>query len=813
MKYATFKYGDGTKYGASSSTDSYLGEVAWIINVKWDGTNVINEASRLIDFESFRGSEYYIPVNGDGLETFGPGKATLTFLDTDRRYDEYNTTSPIYPYAVPGKAVEILVHIYATGVTESVLTGFITDIDPVTNDNKVKVIVEDELRSLQDAKYKAGILFNQSISDAIYAVLQNVGYTKPKNITYTNQPVYVFDPGEEAALDIVNELASSNLGTFYCNRRGMAIFQPVSAQNSTEHDLDQSQLLKEISFPKSWESIRNQIKVRVNRRGKRPGSVIWTMPTAHYFSSTDINEYVDYTASWDTTATPAQPTPHGDYQANIQADGNGIDVSEDYTVTLSQITSTGCAVRITRITADPGYLLFLRITGNEIVDAPHDIIDNAVTTQPRDFQMNNTYMQDSAFCRYYAQLLRVFLSVSHPNSTIMIQQRPELQYNKDLMERVHLVAAARNFNHTNNIRGIRHQWQNDTGQDVITTLYLQDMIYDATAISADPWIPGVIEIPTIPSPAIPTPIIDPITFPTIPGGFDDTPLDPTNYCLMTDSPQNGAYYATPTVNRLANDGSGSLESFLWYPCTLRAGNCINKSYLIMWGGWAYWTDAGVQTYDIYAPWWHVDAIAADKSVICSGVLSNPTLQTSPRKMVFSPSSAVEVAGFRIWIDAQSAYSAGDQIGSGSIDVSSSDGATVSGLTAGNYYSIEGDGGPINYRIPDPSWGFGYVISADVGQGWKIIGGNRYGNSYGYGYYLGTPGLGIMAVEHYIRSVYSRGYFKAASTSITTRVMDEVDWTDNGGTFAYILRRASNGQKKSLVIDNCGLKNICASGIL
>jgi hypothetical protein len=811
------RYGDGSRYGegddpaASTGSASGVGEVAWIFNIKWDGVTPVNEADHVIDCDLFRGSENYIPPNGNGFEEFDPGKCTIKLSDPDRRYDEYNTDSPLYGYLVPGRPVEIFVRINATGVVEPQMSGFITDITQVSGENEVTIVIEDELRSLKDRKYKAGVEYGLTISQAISGVLANVNYTKSRAIGSVTQPVYVFDPGEESALDIINDLASAALGTFYCDRRGTAVFQPRSSQEATIHQLDQSQLRKTITFPKSWETVRTLVKVRVNRRGKRPGSVIWTMPGAVYFSTSTAGEYHEFSATWEKSASVTQPQPHADFYANSQADGNGNDVTDDYSVTISEITSTSCVVRITRASAEPGYLLNLRLCGAEIVTAPYDINDNADPAiinfyGSRDYALDNPWLQDSMYARWYAALLRYFLSTPHKNATVEIHQRPDIQYNKDLMHRVHLTVAARGIDITTTIRGIRHQWQSDNGQDVITTLYLQDRIYDTTVLTTDPWIPGAIETPVIPYPETPPidiPVTPPIDIPFMPPG---SPLDPTNFCLMTDAPTNGAYHVTPTISRLINDGSGSMESFLWYPCTLRPKSCVNKSTLVLSAGWAYWTEAGVQTVEIGNSWWHVDAIAADKSVLCSGVVVENN-RTSPRTVTFSPDTAMEVAGFRIWIDPMYEYSALAQIGSGTIPVTSSTGATITGLTIGNYYSVEGDGGP---AVLQGAWGNGYAIDMNVGLGWAIIGGNRIGGSLGY--LQGTTGLGILGLTHRINTNYSRGYFKAGAT-LSVRVSDNY-WDDNSGSLNYILRSARVAGKKSIVIwGDAGLKNVCGSGIL
>jgi len=150
------------------------------------------------------------------------------------------------------------------------------------------------------------------------------------------------------------------------------------------------------------------------------------------------------------------------------------------------------------------------------------------------------------------------------------------------------------------------------------------------------------------------------------------------------------------------------------------------------------------------------------------------------------------------------YTAGSQISSGSIDVTSDAGRTISGLTIGNWYAVETFGGPWS-PWPDvtPSF-YTFSSSNDGGATWSGWAGyiaaipgdwqNRFPTS---AMYVDIP---YWATYYEIVSTYYvRYYFQATTTSILVRPADYSN-IDNIGTLSYKLSSATAVFGQALNVD-------------
>ncbi|MFA7253995.1 MAG: hypothetical protein WC107_05590 [Patescibacteria group bacterium] len=804
-----YRWGSGTLWGQAGGggmvSVPFSGEIVWIINIDWTGNGAINENAYIRQIDINRGREHYLNPSGSGFEKMQPGKATLVFDNSNGRYNPYNVDSPLYGDILPGRKIQILAYIVATKKTEVRFTGHITDLQPSADSKEVTITAEDGMRWLEDAEYSSGVIYSRMTFDAINLVLSFVNWPYQRNIQPSFQPLQVFEPGSGSSLSIIQQLAEANLGTFFIDRYGKAIFYPVNYLITTSHDIDESILLREIRISQPWETVRNKIKIIANRKGKRPESNVWTMAGIETFTA-------GQTKSFGATFKSSDGLSIEYLKANTAIDGTGNDVSDNFTVTKSDITSTNCTLSVTYNGTGTAYLLGLFLVGSAIVSAPESKTASDSTSilkyGPRSFTLDNPWLQDRSYAAAYASILNNHLKDPHKDPIIQIQQYPSVQYAIDLYDKINLTSATLGIDDTYTVAGIREKWLSDTGQNAVTTLYLQNVLYDSTIITPDPFYPGALpdvpfeDMPSWIDPWIPennSPIIDP---------FSNFPVpDMTDFCLRTDADQTNAYPVTFTRNRLLNDNDNQieLESFLWFPCTLRTASSLNKSTMIVHGGWSYTNASGVQNYDILNSWWHVDAIASDKSVLCSGSIVNG--YTSPRNVIFSPTTALEVAGFRIWIDKKGIYGIGTEFASGSIPVTDDNGTTVPGLTIGNYYCVEGYGGPWCNHSAFPSqlfWGIGIII----GGTYYVIGGDSY-----LGYNSGIASGKLLQVDNaFNNGKYGRGYWKAENTSEKIVITDPTK-IDNSGSMNFIVRNSSLAGKKLMTINNIFMKNVCGTGIL
>jgi hypothetical protein len=641
------KYGDGYRYksgtlwgqagGGGVVSDPYSGEVVWIVNIDWFGTGGVNEADYTRDINMIRGRQHYVNPGGSGFEKMRSGRVTITMDNINGRFDPYNADSPLYGYLLPGRKIQISVYDVATKATHIRFTGHVTDIQPSSGINEVTITAEDGMRWLTDAEYSTGVTYAKTVSEAIDLVLSFVAWPYARNIQPSLQPLQVFEPGTGSAITVIQELAEANLGAFFVDRFGNAVFNPVSYDVTTSHTIDQSQLLREIRFQQPWESVRNKIRVVANRKGKRPASIVWNMPGVERF---EIGQTKVFGASFKNSDNITVEN----IIANSQIDGNGSDYSNYFTIAKSAVTSTECTLTATNNSGAVAYLISLRLVGNALVSSPENMTASDATSistfGPRSFVLDNQMLQDRSFAAAYATMLKDHLKDPHKDPIIQIQQRPSLQYPIDLYDKVVLTSSKLGIDATYTVGGIEERWQAETGQDVITTLYLQTVLYDNTVITPDPFIPGAL-------PEMPIPDMPPWYEPYIPPLPEIVLPDTTVTCLSGQYP-TGPFYLTPTQTTLTS-APPVLEAVMNYPCTIRPAGVLYPSQLRL----------NIRTYEQIAGVWtpyvpndiiKVTAFNSSNVDVATAVITGGGTAQTDRFATFYPASSLDVKGFKLKLD-------------------------------------------------------------------------------------------------------------------------------------------------------------------
>lgn len=288
--------------------------------------------------------------------------------------------------------------------------------------------------------------------------------------------------------------------------------------------------------------------------------------------------------------------------------------------------------------------------------------------------------------------------------------------------------------------------------------------------------------PNPPGPGTPIhPIVPPpgIWFPPIIGP------KPTDDCKANKyAPETKEYtlYFNPTQ---INGGSFADASF---SCFIRPSDAtyLTRIEIAAMRFGVSWSDVTVQ------------AIGADQSVLAtaafmSGSSDSGTIDLATYR--FSPGlSGASVAGFRISVASGAivSYSLGSFIKSDTVAGNNSSGIAVTGLTIGQWYSIESSGGPFYFYGPSRPDFYGYSPQISEGGDWYHV--NE-----------GPAGF-ISATDISMEGKYSRAYFQASTTQIYFRV-DDSYFSDNSGDLSYILRNAII-QPASLLLSGVGVINVC-----
>ena len=640
-KYGTFRYGSGTKYGTGDAVESeaFSGNHIWVIDIDWTGSGTFsgtNEAIYLLDLPSFfRGHRFYTQLGGGGFEAFETGRFTITMDNQSRRYDPYNTSSPLYPNVVPGRRIQISTQEISGGnaSTKHVLfTGEIEDIRPANDGSgNVSFDVVDGMQKLNDQPVTTNEpSYYIGISDAINKTLLIGNWDQAKDIKSDSQPLVRFDLDDDRAGTVLQELADASLGQFFVSRYGVATFYNRGYNGMTTHNIDKAVLHDEIPTSQPWDNVRNDIKVVANKPMKGQLKTVWDIPAP---IKVNAGETRTVTASWDgdymevvLTATQAQD---GVFEAT--------DISRNITVSYD-IRAHSATFYLTNTNAVvPAYVRRLTLQGREL--EPQAVEFSATDSTSiskygkRGFELNNRFLQNINHAEAFATIIKDELKDPNKAPIIKISGRPDIQFGFELLDKVALTVSTLDIDDTYYIGGIEYNINGGKPQDVTTTLYLQPRIYNNDSIDDDPYDPGE---PTVPE----SPIYTPVPLPSNP------PLPSTLDCINDPAAaQNGPY-------PIYNGGSQYIESFptrreiydIPVKTVVRMGTANHKTRVslvadlqaLVAGTWTPTTNQGF--FEI----WAIDSTGAPLFQAEEVTVSGDNISA-----VFSPDAGTIIAGIRI----------------------------------------------------------------------------------------------------------------------------------------------------------------------
>lgn len=505
-KYGSFDYSEA-KYGASSS-DLLL----WTFMVDWDGDGYFdggNEASRMVDFSLSRGRERM--VSGDGFNRYRTGTVTVILDNDDGRYNPYNTASPLYPHVTPGKRVRIAVKEGANN--HELMRGKVADIQPYNQGNRkmVKIDVVDGQEFLAGKNLRLGYRRNGNVSSNlwttgswVYRILSEGGWPDDEwPIEYDLIADYNEDWGgndqffermpygwfwDIDALDAVRELEDAEIGTFLHARDGTARFLSRHFTYDQDITLDESEVLRDITIPQPWETLRNRVEVAVHPIAVHDvNTILWQIgglddqairvAAESSFVTDAIFRYFNYTGV-PVDAISGVFSPAVSFTVNSNRAGTGTDLTSQCSVQLSELAD-GATVTLLNNSASVGYITNLQISGDIIFSKYKNIIsaedlDSQAIYDDRVLKINSPWQQDSGAAGEIAAFLLEHLKQPKPHPTVSMEHYSTVQFALDLyVDRIRLISPTLSIDRLYRIGAIEHKWLNPTGNAVRTVLRLE----------------------------------------------------------------------------------------------------------------------------------------------------------------------------------------------------------------------------------------------------------------------------------------------------------------------------------------------------
>jgi len=501
-RYGTFKYGEGLYGSAESGT---LPALLWSILVDWDGDGYFsgdNEASRCSSFNLQRGRRY--PLSGNGIQHYAPGKVAIVLDNTDGRFDYFNSSSPIYPHVSPGKFIVIKVLDVAASLNYSVFYGTITEIAPFQSGGikRVRLVAEDGLRWLENQIIKAQIQISTQIDNIVQDyILPEIGWPTSRWSIQGNQTTRTMNwwwSWDVSALEAINNLADIAAGVFYHSRLGVATFR---GGNSTfirdTIDIDESELLRDISINQPWDTIRNNIQVKVHKK--------YSIANTDDLYAIDITTGVDGVFVPDSTTTileiKLESDPGLPGMASFETAARVLDTSDvaQWLWVLSA-TSTGGAIvartirllkysshlkmQVDNYSGSDGWLNGYASPATVVNILEANFANQSDNTSIANFGSRTLTIDttDVEHLDYGQRLAQYYLDKFKDPAVypvISLENRPSKQFAPDLFDyRFNLTAPSVGISSAQLFRvgGIEHNWLNENGNAVRTTFWLEPYV-------------------------------------------------------------------------------------------------------------------------------------------------------------------------------------------------------------------------------------------------------------------------------------------------------------------------------------------------
>jgi hypothetical protein len=255
-------------------TQEYLFEVDWTKSGVY-----VDESARVMSITVQRGRSR--GWSSRGKEPIRTGEAWIVLDNDDRRYDPYNTGSPLYGYLKPGR----MMHLYAgeSGVEYPVYTGFIRDIRPIGNSfsGDVTIYCVDGLDYLnRQFCQSVGSPTNYPVSDALNDLLQQSEWPFVSSTLYfpAQFPMTIGETGidnngdtidtfttepSEYILTAMNEIAAAFVGDIFVSKSGSLRYVTRNSTRPTVMTITEAgEIIEDDNFAQTmpWDEIYNDIR-------------------------------------------------------------------------------------------------------------------------------------------------------------------------------------------------------------------------------------------------------------------------------------------------------------------------------------------------------------------------------------------------------------------------------------------------------------------------------------------------------------------------------------------------------------------------
>jgi hypothetical protein len=472
------------------------------VEVDWDSDDLFdgsNEGNVLVDMSIERGRKYTIDVNGRGFEEEETGKFSATFLDADRRFDPYNTDSPLFGKLVGGKLFRCRVRTPGEA-RHGLMAGVLNEPASYTERGMrmAKFSGNDGWAFLRNQANSVTIPLQESIyaDDAMQLVLAAANWPRVWGATLDAGvdawPYFWVDARSPAR--VMHELAQNELGTVNMAADGKLVFRSRNYANTEALTLTSDDILVNgIKRMTPSEVIRNLVEVRSSPRTEETTQEVWRMSGSLLVQAGETVDDVWAEFKYNDEVVPVKslltPVASTDYLGNSVSDGSGADLTADISMTMTAF-ATGAQLTITNSGASDAYIWLLKLRGNPLAQTTTSTFKYRDATSVRQFGPLPFVMeteQNVNMAKQYRDLLGLYLSQARNYLVVNLMPNPEVQFAVDLGQVIRVTVTG--INQLFRVMRISHKFDDPAGIVVQTQWYLEPFVNLATGVQIPVQIP------------------------------------------------------------------------------------------------------------------------------------------------------------------------------------------------------------------------------------------------------------------------------------------------------------------------------------
>jgi hypothetical protein len=475
------------KFGAFKFGPTALMNARYGLSVDWDGDGLFdgtNEGSNLAGLSIERGRHYTVSAAGDAFQAEDTGRFSATLLDFDRRYDPFNTSSPLYGNLTGGK----LFRMRARSMTDEIypLMAGVLD-EPVSLNergvHKARLQGEDGWGFLRDQMNEVTIPLQEGVyvDEVMRLVLEKAGWKRPwsyaLNAGVDLQSYFWVDARSAAA--VLHELAQKELGSVSMQANGDFRFRSRESQESEVVHLTDVDCLRDgVRKLTPKEVVRNVLKVISAPRSELALQTVWETPqrieVAAGATISDVWAEFQYNSESVPGKDPVTPVSTTDFTGTANSDGTGTNLTSNISVTMNPF-STRAQLSITNSGLTTAHV-YVKVRAKPLAKT------SSVTFETRDAESIRQFGarpftlnidQNVNVARQYRELLGFYFTEAKNYLVVNLMPNPDVQFAVDLGDVIY--AQLDNYGIARSFRviGIKHEFNDPAGIVMNTTWWLE----------------------------------------------------------------------------------------------------------------------------------------------------------------------------------------------------------------------------------------------------------------------------------------------------------------------------------------------------